>query len=100
MANGIRRFEAHNIEGDTEEEILVLVDGGEQEIQAFRKQDVTISEIQGLRCDLQHEIVSSGRPESRRISGSSRVNSGSGEILGTIHHPDEDGIPRAYLSLG
>ena len=37
MANGIRRFEAHNIDGDTGEEALVLVDGGEQEIQAFRR---------------------------------------------------------------
>lgn len=29
MANGIRRFEAHNIERCTEKEVLVLVDGGE-----------------------------------------------------------------------
>jgi acylphosphatase len=36
MANRIRMFEAHNIEGDVEEEVLVLVDGGEQEIKAFR----------------------------------------------------------------
>jgi acylphosphatase len=37
MANRIRRFEAHNIDGDTGEEALVLVDGGEQEIQALRR---------------------------------------------------------------
>ena len=36
MANRIRMFEAHNIEGDVEEEVLILVDGGEQEIKAFR----------------------------------------------------------------
>jgi len=35
MANRIRMFEAHNIEGDRVEEVLVLVDGGEQEIRAF-----------------------------------------------------------------
>jgi len=37
MANRIRRFEAHNIEGDAEEEVLAFVDGGDQEIQAFRR---------------------------------------------------------------
>ncbi len=37
MANRIRRFEAHNIEEDAGDEVLVLVDGSEQEIQAFRK---------------------------------------------------------------
>lgn len=41
MANRIRMFEAHNIEGDAGEEVLVLVDGGEQEIQAFRAQTET-----------------------------------------------------------
>jgi len=38
MANRIRRFEAHNIEEDAGEVVLVFVDGGEQEIRSFRKQ--------------------------------------------------------------
>lgn len=36
MSARIRMFEAHNIEGDGREEVLVLVDGSEQEIKAFR----------------------------------------------------------------
>ncbi len=36
MSSRIRMFEAHNIEGDGGEEVLVLVDGSEQEIGAFR----------------------------------------------------------------
>jgi len=36
MAQRIRMFEAHNLESVMGEEVLVLVDGGEQEIKAFR----------------------------------------------------------------
>jgi len=36
MSFRIRRFEAHNIEGNGEEEVLALVDGSEQEIEAFK----------------------------------------------------------------
>jgi acylphosphatase len=37
MSRGIRMFEAHNIEGGEEDEVMVLVDGGEKEIAALRK---------------------------------------------------------------
>lgn len=37
MANRIRMFEAHNTYGAAGEEVLILVDGGEQEVQAFRE---------------------------------------------------------------
>jgi acylphosphatase len=36
MAQRIRMFEAHNLESVMGEEVLVLVDGGEQEVKAFR----------------------------------------------------------------
>ena len=36
MAQRIRMFEAHNLESVMGEEVLVLVDGGEQDIKAFR----------------------------------------------------------------
>jgi acylphosphatase len=36
MSNGIRMFEAHNIEGRDGKEVLVLVDGNEEAIKAFR----------------------------------------------------------------
>jgi len=36
MANRIRMFEAHNLYGTAGEEVLILVDGGEREVQAFR----------------------------------------------------------------
>jgi len=37
MASRIRMFEAHNIEGKQEQHVMVLVDGGEKEVDAFRK---------------------------------------------------------------
>ena len=36
MAQRIRMFEAHNLESVMGQEVLVLVDGGEQEVKAFR----------------------------------------------------------------
>ena len=36
MSKRIRMFEAHNQDGVSGEEVFVLVEGGEQEIQAFR----------------------------------------------------------------
>lgn len=36
MAKRIRMFEAHNQDGIAGEEVFVLVDGGEQEVRAFR----------------------------------------------------------------
>jgi acylphosphatase len=37
MASRIKMFEAHNIEGEQEQQLMVLVDGGEKEVDAFRK---------------------------------------------------------------
>lgn len=37
MASRIKMFEAHNIEDEQEQQVLVLVDGGEKEVDAFRK---------------------------------------------------------------
>jgi len=36
MSHRIRMFEAHNVEGEKGKEVLVLVDGGEKEVLAFR----------------------------------------------------------------
>jgi acylphosphatase len=41
MANRIRMFEAQNVDSDGVDAVLVLVDGGEREIDAFRKQAET-----------------------------------------------------------
>jgi acylphosphatase len=37
MASRIRMFEAHNIEDEQEQQVMILVDGGEKEVDAFRK---------------------------------------------------------------
>ncbi len=37
MSNGIRMFEAHNIESGEGEEVIVFVDGDEEAIKAFQK---------------------------------------------------------------
>jgi hypothetical protein len=37
MASRIKMFEAHNIEDEQEQQVMVLVDGGEREVDAFRK---------------------------------------------------------------
>jgi acylphosphatase len=37
MASRIKMFEAHNIEDEQEQQVMVLVDGGEKEVDAFRK---------------------------------------------------------------
>ncbi len=37
MASRIKMFEAHNVEDEQEQQVMVLVDGGEKEVNAFRK---------------------------------------------------------------
>jgi acylphosphatase len=37
MASRIKMFEAHNIEDEQGQQVMVLVDGGEKEVDAFRK---------------------------------------------------------------